>query len=102
MRHGHLVALRGERAGDGEPDTSVASGDEDTTAHSNPSPGAQLPVPTRSAFGEAMGYPSVFGSRSPRRVGHMRAIQITSFGGPEVLTLTDLPEPTAPDGFEVL
>jgi NADPH2:quinone reductase len=32
----------------------------------------------------------------------MRAIQITSFGGPEVLTLTDLPEPTAPDGFEVL
>jgi NADPH2:quinone reductase len=32
----------------------------------------------------------------------MRAIQITSFGGPEVLRLTDLPEPEAPDGFEVL
>ncbi len=27
----------------------------------------------------------------------MRAIQITEFGGPEVLTLTDLPEPTASD-----
>jgi len=35
-------------------------------------------------------------------VGHMRAIQITSFGGPEVLTLTDLPDPEAPEGFEVL
>jgi NADPH2:quinone reductase len=32
----------------------------------------------------------------------MRAIQITTFGGPEVLTLTDLPEPVAPEGFEVL
>lgn len=35
-------------------------------------------------------------------VGHMRAIQITSFGGPEVLELTELPDPTAPEGFEVL
>jgi NADPH2:quinone reductase len=32
----------------------------------------------------------------------MRAIQITSFGGPEVLTPTDLPEPVAPDGAEVI
>jgi NADPH2:quinone reductase len=32
----------------------------------------------------------------------MRAIQITSFGGPEVLTLTDVPDPQAPDGYEVL
>lgn len=31
----------------------------------------------------------------------MRAIQITEFGGPEVLTLTDLPEPVAGEG-EVL
>jgi len=29
----------------------------------------------------------------------MRAIQITEFGGPEVLTLTELPDPVAPDGF---
>ena len=29
----------------------------------------------------------------------MRAIQITEFGGPEVLTLTDLPDPEIPDGF---
>lgn len=32
----------------------------------------------------------------------MRAIQIVEFGGPEVLTLADVPEPEAPDGFEVL
>lgn len=32
----------------------------------------------------------------------MRAIQITSFGGPEVLTLTELPDPVAPEGFEVV
>lgn len=32
----------------------------------------------------------------------MRAIQITEFGGPEVLTLTDLPEPTAAEGFDVI
>ena len=29
----------------------------------------------------------------------MRAIQITEFGGPEVLTLTELPDPVAADGF---
>jgi NADPH:quinone reductase len=28
----------------------------------------------------------------------MRAIQITEFGGPEVLQLTELPEPAAADG----
>jgi NADPH2:quinone reductase len=28
----------------------------------------------------------------------MRAVQITEFGGPEVLTLVDLPEPTPGDG----
>ena len=32
----------------------------------------------------------------------MRAVQITEFGGPEVLTLTDLPDPVAGGGFEVL
>jgi NADPH2:quinone reductase len=32
----------------------------------------------------------------------LRAIQITEFGGPEVLTLTELDEPEAPDGFELL
>ncbi len=32
----------------------------------------------------------------------MRAIQITEFGGPEVLRLTDLPEPTAPDGYDLV
>ncbi|MDQ1645481.1 MAG: NADPH:quinone reductase [Cryptosporangiaceae bacterium] len=32
----------------------------------------------------------------------MRAIQITSFGGPEVLNVTELPDPVAPDGFEVV
>ena len=32
----------------------------------------------------------------------MRAIQITSFGGPEVLELTDLPDPIAPEGFEII
>jgi NADPH2:quinone reductase len=29
----------------------------------------------------------------------MRAIQITRFGGPEVLELVDLPDPAVPDGF---
>ena len=28
----------------------------------------------------------------------MRAVQITEFGGPEVLTLTDLPDPVAGEG----
>lgn len=32
----------------------------------------------------------------------MRAIQITEFGGPEVLTLTELPDPEPHDGYEVL
>ncbi len=32
----------------------------------------------------------------------MRAVQITEFGGPEVLNLTDLPDPVASDGFTVL
>ena len=32
----------------------------------------------------------------------MRAVQITEFGGPEVLTVTDLPDPVAGGGFEVL
>src|SRR3954470_2511683 len=32
----------------------------------------------------------------------MRAIQITEFGGPEVLKLTELPDPAVPDGFVLL
>jgi NADPH2:quinone reductase len=32
----------------------------------------------------------------------MRAIQITKFGGPEVLTITDLPDPTPADGFDLV
>ncbi len=32
----------------------------------------------------------------------MRAVQITEFGGPEVLTLTDLPDPQPADGLHVL
>ena len=32
----------------------------------------------------------------------MRAVQITEFGGPEVLTLTELPDPVAEGGLEVL
>jgi len=32
----------------------------------------------------------------------MRAIQITEFGGPEVLKLTELPDPVAAEGFELL
>ena len=32
----------------------------------------------------------------------MRAVQITEFGGPEVLTLTELADPVATDGFIVL
>src|SRR3954466_2624369 len=32
----------------------------------------------------------------------MRAIQITEFGGPEVLKLTELPDPVAADGFVVV
>ena len=32
----------------------------------------------------------------------MRAVQITEFGGPEVLTLVDLPDPVAADGMEVV
>ena len=32
----------------------------------------------------------------------MRAVQITEFGGPEVLTLTDLPDPVASEGLVVM
>ncbi len=32
----------------------------------------------------------------------MRAIQITEFGGPEVLKVVDVPDPVAPDGFTLL
>ena len=32
----------------------------------------------------------------------MRAIQITEFGGPEVLKLVDLPDPEVPEGFELI
>ena len=32
----------------------------------------------------------------------MRAIQITEFGGPEVLTLTDIADPVAADGFDLI
>ena len=32
----------------------------------------------------------------------MRAVQITEFGGPEVLTLVELPDPVPADGLEVL
>jgi NADPH2:quinone reductase len=32
----------------------------------------------------------------------MRAIQITEFGGPEVLRLADLPDPTPVDGFDLV
>ena len=32
----------------------------------------------------------------------MRAIQINRFGGPEVLELVELPDPTPVDGFEVV
>ena len=32
----------------------------------------------------------------------MRAVQITQFGGPEVLTLTELPDPVAAEGMQVL
>lgn len=32
----------------------------------------------------------------------MRAIQITEFGGPEVLTLTEVPDPVDADGFELV
>ena len=32
----------------------------------------------------------------------MRAVQITEFGGPEVLTVTELPDPEAAPGFQVL
>ena len=32
----------------------------------------------------------------------MRAVQITEFGGPEVLTLKDLPDPVASEGLVVI
>src|SRR3984885_9282831 len=32
----------------------------------------------------------------------MRAIQITEFGGPEVLSLADLPDPVAPEGLTLI
>ncbi|MCU1658485.1 MAG: Zn-dependent oxidoreductase, NADPH:quinone reductase, partial [Pseudonocardiales bacterium] len=32
----------------------------------------------------------------------MRAIQITEFGGPETLTVSDVPDPIAADGQDVL
>jgi NADPH:quinone reductase-like Zn-dependent oxidoreductase len=35
---------------------------------------------------------------SPPSLADMRAVQITRFGGPEVLEVVDLPEPEAGDG----
>jgi NADPH2:quinone reductase len=35
-------------------------------------------------------------------VGQMRAIQITAFGGPEVLTITEIADPSATDGFNLV
>jgi NADPH2:quinone reductase len=32
----------------------------------------------------------------------MRAVQITAFGGPEVLELVDLPDPSPVDGFDLV
>src|SRR4051812_6459977 len=32
----------------------------------------------------------------------MRAIQITEFGGPEVLTVTEVPDPTPVEGFDLV
>jgi NADPH:quinone reductase-like Zn-dependent oxidoreductase len=32
----------------------------------------------------------------------MRAIQITEFGGPEVLSVIEVPDPVAGDGFQLL
>ena len=32
----------------------------------------------------------------------MRAIQITEFGGPEVLTLAELPDPVPPEGLTLI
>ena len=31
-------------------------------------------------------------------LGHMRAVQITRFGGPEVMDVVDLPDPVPGDG----
>ncbi|MPQ96935.1 Zn-dependent oxidoreductase [Modestobacter sp. I12A-02628] len=31
----------------------------------------------------------------------MRAVQLTEFGGPEVLTVTDLPDPVAVEGQQI-
>jgi NADPH2:quinone reductase len=39
---------------------------------------------------------------APRPEEDLRAIQITEFGGPEVLALTELDEPEVPEGFELL
>ena len=34
-------------------------------------------------------------------LGHMRAVQITRFGGPEVLEIVDVPEPTPGPGQQL-
>ena len=40
-------------------------------------------------------------ARQPRRLSHMRAVQITRFGGPEVLEIVDLPDPEQKPGQQV-
>jgi NADPH:quinone reductase len=49
-----------------------------------------------------MGYRGPAARRYPRvRFGLMRAIQITEFGGPETLTVCEIPDPVAADGEQV-
>jgi NADPH:quinone reductase-like Zn-dependent oxidoreductase len=40
-------------------------------------------------------------TRSPVGVTVMRAVQITPFGGPEVLDVVDLPDPSPRDGEQL-
>ena len=39
--------------------------------------------------------------RQGHSLTHMRAVQITRFGGPEVLDIVDLPDPTPGDGQQL-
>ena len=70
--HGDPVALGGEGPGDGQADAAVAAGDEHGSGHE--------PEPYSPA---------------------VRAIQITEFGGPEVLRLVELPDPEPAGGLVV-
>ena len=101
---GDPVARVGERPRDGQPDAAVATGDQDraagrrrgrrgSVAHGRDVIGLPPGTPTGRPAGRPDRANRLATSRV--RVSGMRAIQVSRFGGPEVLELVDLPAPRA-------